>query len=109
MLVLNDKLYYFAYQKDGLSQDFRKLYRNNPNGFLAGFEQSLKYCLNRKQRIKQYAHIVCLRIHLHRLSEMYKRKISLDRIIAFPLGLGLYYKIFIRKISDVKPFEQSEG
>lgn len=108
MLVLDDRLYYFAYQSDGLSQDFRKLYRNNPNGFLADFEQSLSYCTEKKQRIKLYAHIVCLRIRLKKLTEIWKDGDYINKLIAFPLGIGLYIKIFVREVSDVKPFVESE-
>lgn len=108
MLILDDRLYYFAYQKDGLSQDFRKLYRNNPNGFLIDFEQSLKYCVGRKAILKQCAHIVCLRIRLKKLSEYMKSTLTLNKLLALPLGLVLYVKIFLLKVSDVQPFEESE-
>lgn len=108
MLILDDRLYYFAYQKDGLSQDFRKLYRNNPNGFLIDFEQSLKYCVGRKAKLKQYAHIVCLRIRLGTLHEYVVKGLALDKMLAIPLGIALYIKIFLLKASDVKPFEESE-
>lgn len=108
MLVLNDRVYYFAYQPDGLSQDFRKLYRQNPNGFLASFEQSVKYSTGYKGKMKLYAHIICLQIRLHKFSALFKGGDSILKIMAIPLGVGLYIKIFIRKVSDVKPFEQSE-
>lgn len=109
MLVMNSRIYNFDYQEDGLSQDFRKLYRNNPNGFLLQFEQSLKYADGFKARIKTTAHIACLCWHLNKIKYYFSNKSLLLRVLAFPLGLMLNYKIFVLKTSDVKPFVESEN
>lgn len=109
MLVMNARIYNFDYQEDGLSQDFRKLYRNNPNGFLLQFEQGDKYTIGLKTKLKNAAHIACLCWHLNKLWRYFWNKNILLRILAFPIGLLLNYKIFILKVSDVKPFEESEN
>ena len=109
MLVMNARIYNFDYQKDGLSQDFRKLYRNNPNGFLLQFEQTLKYSNSFKSRLKTSAHIACLSWHLNKMGQYFTKGNLLMRVLAFPLGLALNFKIFVLKVSDVKPFVESEN
>lgn len=109
MLVMNHVVYNFDYQKDGLSQDFRKLYRNNPNGFLLQFEQGSKYALGFKEKLKNAAHIACLCWHLDKTKYYFASSNILLRLMAFPIGLALYHKIFVRKVSDVKPFMESEN
>ena len=109
MLVMNARIYNFDYQEDGLSQDFRKLYRNNPNGFLLQFEQGSKYALGFKAKLKNAAHIACLCWHLDKTKYYFASSNILLRLMAFPIGLALYHKIFVRKVSDVKPFMESEN
>lgn len=108
MLVLDDVLYYFEYQENGLSQDFRKLYRNNPNGFLICYEQSVKYQKSFKRQIKTYAHICCLRLRLHKYFKGFKGGAIFKKLLATPLGIALYFKIFVLKMSDVKHYTQSQ-
>lgn len=109
MLVLNERIYRFGYQTDGLSQDFRKLYRNNPIGMRASMIQSLKYSHNLKAKLKTLAHIGCLSIRLNKLKEYFVSASIPLSICAFPLAIALYIKIFTLKASDVKPFEESEN
>lgn len=109
MLVMNARIYNFDYQKDGLSQDFRKLYRNNPNGFLLQFEQSLKYANNFMSKLKTTGHIACLSWRLNKVGCYFVKGNLFLRIIAFFIGLMLYFKIFILKVSDVEPFVESEN
>lgn len=109
MLVMNARIYNFDYQEDGLSQDFRKLYRNNPNGFLLQFEQGDKYIEGFKAKLKNTAHIACLCWHLNKIRYYFASGEKLIRLMAFPIGLALYHKIFVRKVSDVKPFVESEN
>ena len=109
MLVMNARIYNFDYQEDGLSQDFRKLYRNNPNGFLLQFEQGGNYTIGLKAKLKNAAHIACLCWHLDKTKYYFVSGNILIRLIAFPIGLYLYHKIFVRKVSDVKPFIESEN
>lgn len=109
MLVMNARVYNFDYQEDGLSQDFRKLYRNNPNGFLLQFEQGGNYTIGLKAKLKNAAHIACLCWHLNKIRYYFASGEKLIRLMAFPIGLALYHKIFVRKVSDVKPFEESEN
>lgn len=109
MLVMNARVYNFDYQKDGLSQDFRKLYRNNPNGFLLQFEQTLKYSNSFKTRLKTTAHMACLSWHLNKMGKYFTQGNLLLRMLAFPIGLALNFKIFVLKVSDVKPFVESEN
>lgn len=109
MLVMNARIYNFDYQKDGLSQDFRKLYRNNPNGFLLQFEQTLKYSDSFKSRLKTFAHIACLSWHLNKMEKYFTKSDLLIRLLALPLGLALNFKIFVLNVSDVKPFVESEN
>lgn len=103
MLVMNEMIYIFDYQLDGLSQNFRNLYRKNPLGFQAMFIQGQKYCPDWKSALKNKAHICCLAIHNHNLLKVISH-CGLSFVLAFPIGLLLYLKIFIMKISDVKPF-----
>lgn len=108
MLVMNHVVYNFDYQKDGLSQDFRKLYRNNPNGYLLMYEQFVHYQSNFIGRFKSVAHQACLCYHLGKLKHYFAQDNMLLRLLAFPLGVYLYIKIFKLRISDVKPYEVSE-
>lgn len=108
MLVLHDSIYYFKYQNDGLSQNFRKLYRNNPRGFLLCFEQALELTTANQSLLKNFktmAHIVCLRLKLKLKCKMIIRNVNFFSVI---LGMILYIRIFIFKASDVKPFSYSE-
>lgn len=107
MAVMNDCVYMFQYQNDGLSQDFRKLYRNNPMGFLASTLQRLKYENTIKSKIKLQAHIQCLAIHTHNFRVWLRSFCSMTGILASLPSLYLYYRIFIQKVSDVKPYEVS--
>lgn len=109
MLVMNNCIYNFDYQEDGLSQDFRRLYRNNPKGFLLLFEQGLKYNAGFKGNLKTMAHIACLCKHLHKKKHYFRNDNLLLRLMAYPFGMYLYYKIFVLKVSDVKPFVKSEN
>ncbi len=108
MAILDDKIYNFDYQKDGLSQNFRKLYRNNPNGFLLCYKQSINYCKTRTQKIKEQSHIACLSTKLRLIKEYYSEGISFEKILCHFIGIILYLKIFVFKVSDVKPYIKSE-
>lgn len=108
MLVLDAGVYRFDYQKDGLSQDFRKLYRNNPIGMRTSMIQSLKYSPNLKAKLKTLAHIGCLSIRLNQMKEYFVSASIPLSICAFPFAIALYIKIFMLKASDVKPFEGSK-
>lgn len=99
MLVMNSRIYNFDYQLDGLSQDFRKLYRQNPKGMQVSFMQTLKY----DKSLRHIAHVCCLGMNNRNLLSTI-HKIGLKSIIALPVGLALYVKIFILRASDVKPF-----
>lgn len=105
MLVMDAQIYLFDYQLDGLSQNFRELYRKNPNGFLLIYEQSLQYCINGRERLKTKAHIVCLRI---RLKKSLRRYMRIKEIGSLILGVMLYGYIFLMKSSNVKPYKESE-
>lgn len=105
MLVMNERIYSFAYQKDGLSQDFRALYRKNPLGFKACFEQNMKYVRGLNGRIKILAHLWCLGIATKDFSRLLR---SVSGVIALPLGILLYLKIVVLKSSDVAPYEESQ-
>ncbi|MBQ9395808.1 MAG: glycosyltransferase family 2 protein [Proteobacteria bacterium] len=97
MLFLNEPIYCCEYREDGLSQNFRKLYRNNPQGFKLLFEQSLRYKTTLKAKFKTMGHIVCLKIRLRQLS--YRDFLN---PISMAIGLYFFFKIFILKSSDVK-------
>lgn len=99
MLVMDSRIYNFDYQLDGLSQDFRKLYRQNPRGMQVSFMQTLKY----NKSLRHIAHVCCLSMNNHNLLSTI-HKVGIKSIIALPIGLVLYIKIFIFKVSDVKPF-----
>lgn len=103
MLVMDDMIYIFDYQKDGLSQDFRKLYRENPIGFQALFLQEEKYCTTWKSKIKNKIHICCLAVKNHNILKFIHRY-GMSFLLLFPLGYILYLKIFVMKSSDVKPY-----
>lgn len=105
MLVMNERIYSFAYQPDGLSQDFRILYQRNPLGFKAFYEQSIKYSDSFANRIKILAHLWCLGIATKKIPCSVK---SILGCLTLPMGVALYLKIFVLKISDVKPYEQSK-
>jgi glycosyltransferase involved in cell wall biosynthesis len=108
MLVMNQPIYLFDYQSDGLSQNFRNLYRNNPRGMRTSMIQSLRYQDSLKSRLKDLAHIGCLSIRLHDIKAYFLSSNVLYTLCAAPLALGLYYKIFVCKKNDVKPFLESE-
>lgn len=108
MLVMDERLYRFGYQMDGLSQDFRKLYRNNPVGMRESMIQSLKYSIRIKDKIKILAHIGCLSIHLRQIKKYFTSAPIYLSIPAVPLSMLLFIKIFFFKVSDVKPFEESQ-
>lgn len=108
MLVMDTPIYIFEYQPDGLSQNFRKLYRNNPNGMLESMTQAFKYEDNFKAKIKTLAHIGCLSLKVHRFKSYFISSSIPITIIATPLAIALYIKIFIFKASDIKPFHESE-
>lgn len=99
MLVMNNKLYNFDYQSDGLSQNFRKLYRENPKGMQMSFIQTLNYDLS----LKTIGHIFCLSIKNHNILSTIC-KVGVKSFLAMPIGIALYIKIFLLKSSDVKPF-----
>lgn len=101
MSVLDATFYRFDYQKDGLSQNFRSLYRKNPRGFLALYEQEYKYC-RAWSRVKILSHVVCLCLRLHVIPKLSFN--ILDMIVALPVGIILYIKIFALKANDVKPY-----
>ena len=105
MLVMDEKIYIFDYQKDGLSQNFRKLYRENPLGMLTSMKQALKYKADKKEVIKTLAHIGCISIKTNNLLNYFREGKSMTRLISFPFAIGLYIKIFILKANDVKPFK----
>lgn len=105
MLVMNERIYLFAYQPDGLSQNFRVLYQKNPLGFKAFYEQSIKYSDSLCNRTKILTHLWCLGIATKDFSSSVK---SILGFLTLPMGIALYLKIFVLKISDVKPYEQSK-
>jgi glycosyltransferase involved in cell wall biosynthesis len=107
MLVMNERIYRFGYQEDGLSQDFRKLYRNNPLGFLASYQRGLKYRTTFKAKVRTTAHIINLCLYAGAGKIFVKHLFTIRGVLAFGPALYLYYKIFIKKVSDVKPFECS--
>lgn len=109
MLILDAGIYRFDYQKDGLSQDFRKLYRNNPIGMRTSMIQSLKYSTGLKGEIKTLAHVGCLSIHLKQMKPYFSSSPLHLSIPTLPLAIALYVKVFLLKASDVKPFEKSEN
>lgn len=109
MLVMDARIYNFDYQKDGLSQDFRKLYRENPKGMRLSMMQAMNYQDGIKYRLKTLAHVGCLSIYLHDMSSYFSFAQFPLVIIALPLALVLYFRIFIQKKSDVKPFLGSEN
>lgn len=108
MLILDAGVYRFDYQTDGLSQDFRKLYRDNPVGMRTSMIQSLKYSVGFKAKIKTLAHIGCLSLYLKQMSKYFASAPIYLSVPALPFSIILYIKIFLLKISDVKPFEESE-
>lgn len=107
MIFLDARLYKFGYQSDGLSQNFRKLYRENPLGFLAIFEQGLKYKNTQKGIIKTTAHILNLSFKTKSYKKLLKHLLTLRGCISFLPSIYLYHKIFIKKKSDVTPYEIS--
>lgn len=109
MLVMDEGLYFCDYRPDGLSQDFRRLYRNNPKGFLAVYEQSINHAINLKQRLKTTAHILCLRLKLHCFWKGFKGKRFFLKVFATPLAFALYFKIFVLKRSDVKAVAETQA
>lgn len=108
MLVMDERIYRFGYQTDGLSQDFRKLYRNNPLGFKASFKQNASLYTAFKPKVKNSAHIMCLSIATGDAASFFAQMKSVYGLLAAPLSLILYFCIFVMKASDVKPFERSE-
>ena len=109
MLIMDERLYVCDYRSDGLSQDFRRLYRDNPRGFLAVYEQSVGHALSFSRRLKVVAHILCLRLKLHSFWAGLKGKNFFLKLIAIPLAFALYFKIFILKISDVKAISETQA
>ncbi|MBE5739549.1 MAG: glycosyltransferase family 2 protein [Clostridiales bacterium] len=109
MLIMDACLYLCDYRPDGLSQDFRRLYRNNPRGFLAIYEQSVEHSLNFKQRLKTMAHIFCLRLKLHCFWKGFKGKRFFLKCLATPFAFALYLKIFVLKKSDVKAVAETQA
>lgn len=108
MAVMDDRIYNFDYQKDGLSQDFRKLYRENPCGMRVLMIQSLQYDTSFVPRLKTLSHVGCLSLYLHD-TKTYARVGSVARLLmSFPLAVALYFRIFILKASDVKPYLSSQ-
>jgi glycosyltransferase involved in cell wall biosynthesis len=107
MLVMPERIYRFGYQQDGLSQDFRKLYRQNPQGYLASYQQGMKYATRFPDKVRSTAHILNLCLRLGAVKVFLRHLLSVRGLFAFPPSLYLYYKIFIKQVSDVKPFENS--
>lgn len=108
MAVLKDYVYLFAYRHDGLSQNFRKLYVNNPQGFLACFLQSFKYLRTTKQKIKTYSHILCLSLKVGGITLYARRIFSRFGFIAALPALYLYMTIFILRRENVKPYIETQ-
>ncbi len=98
--VMDDAIYWFEYRNDGLSCDFRRLYRNNPRGFYLIFTQNTKYLTTVPEKLKNAAHLVALALKLKHW--VFEKPNCVWRILAFPFGLFLYLKIFVLKRSDVK-------
>lgn len=108
MAVMDARIYNFDYQKDGLSQDFRKLYRENPRGMRALMIQALQYDTSFVPRLKTLAHVGCLSIHLHDMKAYSGLSSIVYSLMSFPLAVLLYFRIFILKSSDVKPYLSSQ-
>lgn len=108
MLVMDEALYVFDYQSDGLSQKFRKLYRDNPIGFLACYEQQASLVTSKKQLHKVAAHIVCLSLKTKSFIKTLKMSYNIISPYSLIGGLYLYFKIFIFKSNDVKPYYGSD-
>ena len=100
MSVMNDAVYWFDYQNDGLSRDFRRLYRNNPQGFYLIFAQNSRYLTNVPEKLKNAAHLDALAIRLGK--RVIDKPDRFWRLMALPLGIFMYLKIFVFKVSDVK-------
>ena len=100
MSVLNDAIYWFEYRNDGLSCDFRRLYRNNPRGFYLIFAQNTKYLTSAAEKLKNAAHLDALAMRIGR--RVIDGPNRFWRILALPLGVFMYLKIFVFKVSDVK-------
>ena len=100
MSVMNDAIYWFDYQNDGLSRDFRRLYRNNPQGFYLVYAQNTRYLTRVSEKLKNAAHLDALAIRLGR--RVIDKPDRFWRLMALPLGIFLYLKIFVFKVSDVK-------
>lgn len=108
MLVMDERVYNFDYQPDGLSQDFRKLYRENPKGFHFSLSESLRREVQLKNRISISVNVCCLSIRIGKYGNYLFSKYFINRLLLTPVGLYQYYKIFIKQASDVKPFIDSE-
>lgn len=100
MSIMDDAIYCCEHRPDGLSFDFRRLYRNNPKGFYLIFSQQTKYLTTARGKLKNAAHLDALAIRLGRW--ILGKPHCLWRFLALPLGIFLYLKIFVLKISDVK-------
>ena len=100
MSVMNDAVYWFDYQNDGLSRDFRRLYRDNPQGFYLIYAQNSRYLTNVPEKLKNAAHLDALAIRLGK--RVIDKPDRFWRLMALPLGIFMYLKIFVFKVSDVK-------
>ena len=109
MVFMHHGIYVFDYQTDGLSQDFRKLYRNNPKGMRFSLQHEIRYQRSILSKIKMVSHVACLSYRLHDLSTYFKKVPILLSLPGLIGGIVLHYKIFIKKESDVKPFVESEN
>lgn len=105
MLLLNNAIYYCEYLPDGLSQDFRELYRKNPRGFLEYFNQSFVLSNALIEKGKCAAHYFALSLYLKNYNNFVKTQFLLYFLPIFPASLYLFLKIFILKKSDVKAFK----
>lgn len=109
MAFMHQGIYIFDYQTDGLSQDFRKLYRNNPKGMRFSMQNDIRYQNGFIAKLKTVSHVACLSMYLGDLKTYLRNVPFLYIIPGFLLGLALYHRIFVRKVSDVKPFVESEN
>lgn len=105
MIILQEAIYYCEYLEDGLSQDFRKLYRNNPKGFKLAFEQDILLSTSAKERFKPIIHYCCLCIKLKEYKDILRNPFSFEKLMYFPFSVFMYVKIFVLKVSDVKVYK----
>lgn len=90
MLFKRNPIVVCEYQEDGYSNNFKRLFLQNPKGWAFRFNQQAKYAQTTKQRLFSCAQYVCFRLIAKQYGWMHEANYPLLSFLSLPLAI--YYK-----------------